>query len=312
MSRPDASARISVAIPTYNYGRFLPDTIESVVGQTFGDFELVVSDNCSADGTREIIEDYVRQDPRIRYFRNERNVGMVGNWNLCLERSTGTYVKILCADDLLEPTCLERSVAAMDGHPGAAMVCTGRTLVDSRMAAIGTVSYSNRFEALDGKAVIEECLLKGNLIGEPTAVLFRREFARRGFREAYRQLSDLEMWFHLLEQGDLVSLPEPLCRFRQHEGQETKINRRSLAFADDEFLIYRSYIRKPYVRYSFIQRLGIRFAKAMQVWDTRREGVAVAAVHAKISEHFNVALFHMLRLAYNARKLAASPRLRTP
>ena len=88
---------VSVCIPTYNYGRFLGRAIESVLGQAFGDFELLVVDNASTDGTDELVAGY--DDPRLSYLRNERNLGLFGNFERCLELARSDLVKILCADD---------------------------------------------------------------------------------------------------------------------------------------------------------------------------------------------------------------------
>ncbi len=103
---------VSVCIPTFNYGRFLPEAIKSVLAQSFTDFELVVVDNASTDETAELMEAFVRSDPRIRFYRNSENVGIVKNFNRALGHAAGDYVKILCADDLLAPSALERSLAA--------------------------------------------------------------------------------------------------------------------------------------------------------------------------------------------------------
>ena len=132
---------VSVCIPTFNYGRFLPDAIKSVLAQTFTDFELVVVDNASTDATAELMEAFVRSDPRIRFFRNAENVGIVKNFNRALGHATGDYVKILCADDLLAPAALERSLAVIRNNPAVSLVTTGRLLVDLRLQPVGYASY---------------------------------------------------------------------------------------------------------------------------------------------------------------------------
>lgn len=244
------SPKVSVCIPTYNYAHYLPDAIGSVLAQTFMDYELIIVDNCSTDDTPEIVRKHMDAGVRIRYYRNERNVGQTGNFNRCLEYADGYYIKMLCADDLLESTCLEKLVSAMESRPGASLAGSARMLVDDRLRTLKVLSYSDRFIEESGFDAIKRCLLKGNLIGEPTSVLFRKTHAGRGFTSNYRQLIDLEMWFHLLEQGDFVFLPEPLSKFRRHEGQLTWEHIKDPGFFDDGWKIFNEFIDKDYIRMS--------------------------------------------------------------
>lgn len=242
--------RVSVCIPTYNYAHYLPDAVVSVLAQTFTDYELLIVDNCSKDDTEEIVAGYVRSGVPLRFHRNDRNLGQAGNFNRCIELARGQYVQFLCADDTLEPTCLAKLAAALDGHPLASLAGAARFLVDERLSPLKILAYSNRFAEERGHAVILRCLLKGNLIGEPSSVMFRKGRASRGFTDRYRQIIDLEMWFHLLEQGDFVFLPEPLSKFRQHGGQQTWENLKDPAFFDDMWRIFNEYIDRDYIRMS--------------------------------------------------------------
>jgi glycosyltransferase involved in cell wall biosynthesis len=300
LSSPSPS-RVSICIPTCNYGHFIADAIESALGQTFRDLEVVVVDNVSTDDTQEIVARFVRADQRVRYHRNASNLGMVGNWNRCLDLAGGEFVKILCADDALELSCMENTVDAFEKHPGAVVVTSARTITDEKLKHLHRVSFSDSPVLRDGTGVIRECLLKGNLIGEPTAVTFRRRCAKRGFLPAYKQLTDLEMWFHLLEQGKMFAIPESLCLIRQHRGQETSINIRTLDFADDEFRIYRDYIVKEYIRLSPVSKLKIRFTKAHDVWKRLYPDVELAKINQKISPHMNLYLFYFLQFLYFVR-----------
>jgi glycosyltransferase involved in cell wall biosynthesis len=257
---------VSVCIPTYNYGHVLPDAIESVLGQTFTDFEIVVVDNCSTDGTEEIAARYLRQDGRVRYFRNEANVGMVGNWNRCLQYARGEFVKILCADDLLAPACLEESVRLLTTGTAVSLAASARRIVSQDLSTVLTKRYADRVLSAPGKEIIHTCLEKGNLIGEPTAVMFRRNQAARGFDDRYVYIVDLEMWLHLLEQGDFAFTPQELCSIRLHGGQETVGAIATLAFADDEHLLLDEYVGKNSMQNGLYAREKIRFMKALTIW----------------------------------------------
>src|SRR3974377_931912 len=95
------SPKVSVLVPTYNYARYLPEAIESVLEQDFQDFEVLISDDCSTDGSAEVIARYAAKDSRIRFKIHPANLGMVENWNWCLSEARGDYIKFLFGDDRL-------------------------------------------------------------------------------------------------------------------------------------------------------------------------------------------------------------------
>lgn len=240
-------AKVSVCIPTYNYGHFIGEAVESVLRQSLQDFEIIITDNASQDDTELIVARLCERDPRIRYQRNAENLGMVANWNRCLELATGEYVKYLCADDILEPECLKRLTELLDTHPEAALAASARGVI-SDGSDTSYLSYSDHQEVVPGPECMRRMLIGGNLVGEPTAVMFRRTAARRGFRPDLQQLTDMEFWFHLLEQGAFAFTPDVLCLYRQHEGMETKKNMRSLRIYTEGRAVYRAYGRSAGVQ----------------------------------------------------------------
>jgi len=254
--------RISVCIPTFNHAHFLKHAIESVLVQTFDNFELIIIDNCSSDNTRELVAEYVSSDRRVAYFCNETNVGPRENLNRCLKHASGEYVKILCADDLLEPTCLAESLRALEADPKVVLAATARLLVDEQLRPLRVAGYTDKNQVLDGRAMIRYTLFNGNYIGEPSAVLFRREVAERGFDTSYSLLIDVEMWLHILEKGNLAYIGAPLCRFRYHGAQETNKVIGSLDFIDEEVRLYEKYIGMEYVDASLLNRLKRKFKLA--------------------------------------------------
>lgn len=239
--------KVSICLPTYNYSRYITDAIESVISQTFKDFELVIIDDCSTDNTIDILKRYSKIDNRIIFQKNTKNIGLGNNFNKCLELATGQYVKIMCSDDLLEPTCIYKSLILLDKYPTATLLSCGRQVVTNNLLPIKILAFSDKFEFLNGHSAIKKCLFHGNLIGEPTATLFKKENATRGFRTEYKQLLDLEMWFHLLEKGDFLFTPEVLCKFRRHEEQVTRLNTINYLFVNEEINIFSEYIDKNYI-----------------------------------------------------------------
>jgi glycosyltransferase involved in cell wall biosynthesis len=108
------SPKVSVCIPVRNGGDFLPLAVDSVLQQSFDDYELIIVDNCSTDGTVKWIEEKASTAPKIHFYQNATNIGLVGNFNACLGYARGEYIKFLCADDLLLPESVQRMSDALD------------------------------------------------------------------------------------------------------------------------------------------------------------------------------------------------------
>jgi glycosyltransferase involved in cell wall biosynthesis len=117
--------RVSIGLPVYNGENYLAETLDSILAQTFTDFEVIISDNASTDRTETICRQYAAQDRRIRYLRNTSNLGAAKNYNRVFELSQGEYFKWNGHDDPLAPVFLERCVAVLDRHPGV-VLCFAR------------------------------------------------------------------------------------------------------------------------------------------------------------------------------------------
>lgn len=241
-----SSPLVSVLIPTYEYARFLPEAIESVLNQDFEDFELIIADDASSDSTVEVCRRYAEKDARIQFIRHEKNLGMVENWNWCLRKARGKYIKFLLADDRLNhSSALRRMTAVLEQYPEVSLVASSRLIIDEQSVPVCLKNGLGRKDRIfDREQILRRCFsMEGhsNLIGEPTAVLFRREQSARGFNPDYRQLVDLEMWFHLLQGGMLCYLGDPLCCFRKHSLQQTEVNRKLGAYLLEPLNLFTAY-----------------------------------------------------------------------
>ena len=267
--------KLSVCIDSFNYARFLPAAIESVLAQGFSDFELIIVDDCSTDDSFGIALRYAAADPRIRASRNASNFGMVKNRNACLRSARGEYVKFVHADDYLAvPDALEKMTAVMDSNPALSLVASAMQYVDAEGRPAGVRSGFRSERPVSGASVIRRCLRdQRNLIGGPSAVMFRRDRAARGFDERYFHSADWEMWFHLLEQGCFAFIREPHCAYRLHPAQQTEQDRSTLTQARDQLALLDDYLGKPYVR------LGKLFAYYVRA-DAQRELARRANQHA--------------------------------
>jgi glycosyltransferase involved in cell wall biosynthesis len=124
--KESAGPTVSVGLPVYNGADYLAQAIESLLGQTFEDFELLVQDNASTDATEEICRSYAAADPRVSYVCNAQNVGAAANYNLVFQRARGRYFKWAAHDDVCTPDFLERCVEVLD-RDAAVVLCCGQT-----------------------------------------------------------------------------------------------------------------------------------------------------------------------------------------
>lgn len=122
--------RVSIGMPVYNGEQFLEQALDSILAQTFGDFELIISDNCSTDKTQAICQSYAAKDQRIRYYRNEYNLGAGKNFNRVAELATAEYFRWACYDDLCAPELLERCVEVLDHNPAVVLCYPKSVIVD--------------------------------------------------------------------------------------------------------------------------------------------------------------------------------------
>lgn len=220
---PVSPPRVSICVPAYRAERFLATTIQSVLAQTFTDWELIVLDNASPDRTGEIARWF--DDPRIRVECNRSTLDLVDNWNTVAAMARGTYLKVLCADDLIGPECLEREVEILERHPDVAIVAARRNII----GALGdTILRGRGLEGLIGHQepaeVARRVVRSGvNPIGWPSALLIRRtDFeAVGGFDRRWLHPVDLDLWLRLLSRGALYGIDESLASFRISDGSVT-------------------------------------------------------------------------------------------
>ena len=213
------AVRVSVLMPAYNAERYLLQSIQSVLGQTYEDFELLVVDDCSTDRTPDILASI--QDRRLRVIRNEHNLGIVGALNRAMEHAHGGYIARIDADDFCLPTRFAKQVAYLDAHPGIVLLGTETFILED-----GRVRHERQRGDAD-PLVVRWRSLVSNPIGHPT-MMFRAEAAARlgtYLREDYKYAEDFDFSHRLLGVGDLAVLPENLIVYRQHRNNLTRTRR---------------------------------------------------------------------------------------
>jgi len=257
--------KVSVLIPVYNGERHLTECLESVLAQDYNDLEILIVDDGSSDGSQKIIEQFAARDPRIRWWKNFHNLGQTQNHNLCLREARGEFIKFVHQDDkLLSTAAIRKLVAALTEHPAATLAASASDVIDDR-ARLKCHRDFFKTGVWDGRHAIQASLeAVANSIGEPTVVMFRKAQAARGFLDDYQQLWDLEMWYHLLEQGNFIYLAEPLCAFRQHAAQQTNTNARNGIGPNDVWMLLETYHAKPWLHTILTQRMLINHARFLK------------------------------------------------
>ena len=237
---------MSICLPVYNGEQYLAQAIESALGQTFSDFELLIADDCSQDSSFQVAGKYARQDARIVLWKNEANKGLFGNYNETLRRSSGKYIKPFAQDDLFAPEILERMLSAFQNYPEATLVACARKIVDGDGKVKKTACEYDQTVLLEGPAKVKEDLLKvSNGIGEPSTVMFPSSLIGDGFDTNLYHLGDIDYWHRLILSGKLLYLSEVLVSFRRHGGSTTNRNARGLRYALDMFRLggkYRDFL----------------------------------------------------------------------
>lgn len=213
---------VTVLTPVYNGEAYLADCIESVLSQTFTNFDYVIVDNASTDRTAEIIGRYATRDPRIRVVRNEHLVPVIQNHNIALRQvsPSAAWCKFVSADDLLLPECLEKMVELGTAHPGVGLVAAYQ-LQDSRVA-LGGLPYPSRVSP--GRSVGRASLLGFlSVFGNPTAHMLRADLvrARDPFYDESTIHADEASCYEVLQTADFGFVHQVLTYQRVHRGTVT-------------------------------------------------------------------------------------------
>lgn len=144
-----STPRLTVGLPVYNGHRYLSEALDSLLGQSFTDFELIISDNASTDGTEEICRRYAAEDPRIRYIRQPRNIGLNPNHNVLVREARGEYFKWAAHDDLYGRDLLARCVEALAENPDVVLSHADMAIIDEQGAVLREFDYTLATDSVD-------------------------------------------------------------------------------------------------------------------------------------------------------------------
>ena len=215
--------RLTIAVPVYNGERYLRETFECITAQTFSDFEVVISDNASTDGTEWMCRDFAARDPRVRYVRNIRNVGMAANFERLVKLARGEYFKLATADDRFDARLVDECVAVLDAHPEVALCYGKTTLIDEDGKTIR--QYEDNLDLREPRAATRFWLVleRQRLVNVVHGVVRTHALRRAGPLGTYVG-ADMVLVPAIALQGQFRELPEYLFYRRMHPGASSSID----------------------------------------------------------------------------------------
>ena len=218
--------KVSIGIPVYNGENFIKEAIESVLNQTFNDFELIITDNTSTDKTEEICKTYAAKDKRIKYFRNENNFGATYNYNYCFRLAKGEYFKWIAHDDFIAPTFLEKCIKVLD-EDSSIILCYSwiQIINEQRTAILNQISDPKLNSTKKKSEQFYRCLRLSKTSPAPFSIfgLARTDMLRKTKLIRNCSSSDRILIAELALFGKIYEFPECLIFQRDHPQQHYKV-----------------------------------------------------------------------------------------
>ena len=244
---PNRNPKVSVCIPTYNSEKYLREAIQSVLNQTYTDYELIISDNDSNDNTSEIIQSF--KDSRIKYYRNQENIGIGKNFNHCIKKSIGQYITIFHSDDVMLPNNLELKVKILEKNSSVGLVHSNIYTINDSGAIIGGHFAINNLPSTSlvesGTIVFRKLMIGTNIISAPSVMTRRNCYERvEYFNSRLRFIVDWEMWLRIALHFDIAYISTPLLKNRVHKNQETNKFYEKITDIIEEFQAKKNILRR--------------------------------------------------------------------
>lgn len=213
---------VSVTVLNYNYARFLPNCLDSILQQSFRDFEVIVINDRSTDNSLEVIAPYL-SDPRVRLINHEQNKGFVASLIEGMQESRGTYLSVISADDwVVSPHAFACQVKALEQHPQVVMAFSAYGLYADEQTLSFVSRAATHSYVRDGKEVFADFLLKGYPQHSGTMIRKSAYEALGGYDPTLRWSLDAQMWLGLCHVGDIAYIDEMLYAYRRHPSSMSK------------------------------------------------------------------------------------------
>lgn len=231
---------VSIIMPTYNCGKFIGETIESVLAQTYTEWELLISDDCSIDNTKEIVENYSNIDSRIKYNRLEKNVGAAMARNDAMERAKGNYIAFLDSDDLWEPEKLEHQLDFMNKN-NYNFTCTAYKQINEDGESLDKIIKTNKKTNYNG-------ILLNCPVGNST-VIYNVDRLGKFSIPNIRKRNDDALWLKILKkEKNIYGMNEVLMSYRL---RRDSISRNKFDLVKYHWYLYREIENLSVIRSTF-------------------------------------------------------------
>lgn len=218
---------ISVIMSVYNTKEpWLREAIESILNQTFRNFEFIIILDCPTDGSAAVVTQYAQKDPRVRIIENEQNIGLTCSLNKGLAAAKGRYIARMDADDIALPDRFEKQVAFMDSNPDV-------VVAGARVYTPGT-DDTPQYEWTEDQDVLKIRMLFRNVgVPHPMAMIRKQVLDENGIRytESVKKSQDYKLWTQLMHHGRIVIMPEVLLMYRVHENQISAAKSSQMGYA---------------------------------------------------------------------------------
>jgi glycosyltransferase involved in cell wall biosynthesis len=193
----------------YNGIKYIRPAVESILAQTYRDFEFIIFDDRCTDGTSEILEEYAKKDKRVIIVKNEKNIGLTASLNIGLKMAKGDLIARMDADDIAKPERFAKQIAFLDAHPDVAVLGTWADIIDPDGKVIGEFTYATEPEQ------IRKNMVERHQIIHP-AVMFRKSILEKSgvYDEYYKSAQDYEFFSRVLMHYKAANLPEKLLQYR--------------------------------------------------------------------------------------------------
>jgi glycosyltransferase involved in cell wall biosynthesis len=213
----NAAPRLSIGLAVYNGENYLAESLEALLGQSYEDFELIISDNASTDGTADICRRYGKQDSRIRCVRQPRNIGLAPNHNFVFEQARGELFKWASHDDLYARDLLQRCVDALNEHPHVVLAHSWTAIVDDSGAVVKLLEYPLATASSRGPERFRSMLFANG--GDDVYGVMRADVLRRTALHGSHHHADRTITTEIALQGPFYQVPDWLYFRRDHQGR---------------------------------------------------------------------------------------------
>ncbi len=240
--------KVSVVTPAYNAEKYIGAAIDSILAQTFSEFEFIVIDDCSTDNTWQIIQSYAAKDPRIIAIKNEMNLGIAGNRNKGVGLAQGKYIVWQDADDISVPTRIEKQYQFMEAHPEAGIIGGFLQFFDDEHECTGFRKYKADDLSLRKR------IFRYSPVAQPASMIRKKCLEEVGeYNLAYPPAEDIDMSFRIGEKYQFANLQDVMIRYREHPNSATFTRLKKIEFST--LKIRRKYNKKGTYKMTFLDKI---------------------------------------------------------